>query len=104
MIETGMRVPTDCLLIEGADLSVDEKYYDPDGEREIKNKNEATKDNMSENPDPFILTQSLVESGSGKALVCAVGLYSRRGNDAVQTMEENNDETPLQEKLDNVAT
>ena len=56
MLETGMRVPADCLLLEGTDLSVDEKYYFPEGEKDIKNKNESSKDNMEDNPDPFILT------------------------------------------------
>ena len=56
ILETGMRVPADCVLIEGIDVAVDEKFYDVEGERDVKNKNVATKDNMSDNPDPFILT------------------------------------------------
>ena len=75
-----MRVPCDCILFEGVDISVDEKYYDPEGEKDVKIKEPATKENFSNNPDPFILSQSLVESGTGKAVVCAVGKSSRRGD------------------------
>ncbi len=63
LIETGMRVPCDCLLIEGVDVSVDEKAYDPVGERDVKSKEPATAENIRDNPDPFILSQSLVDSG-----------------------------------------
>ena len=31
MLETGSRVPADCILVEGTDVRVDEKYYHPNG-------------------------------------------------------------------------
>ncbi len=55
----------------------------------------AEEDNKGELPDPFIYTQSLVESGSGKALVCAVGMYSCRGGMPAPGIEDNETQTPL---------
>ncbi len=54
--------------------------------------------------NPFMLTQSLVVSGSGKAMVLAVGANSRRGHHVVKAFSENEIQTPLQEKLDNVGS
>ena len=31
LLETGSRVPSDCLLIDGTDISVDERFYHPEG-------------------------------------------------------------------------
>lgn len=70
-----MRIPADCVLIEGNDVTVDEAYYDPEGREKIVRKNVSTGDNHLENPDPFLLTKSLVQTGSGRAIVCAVGKY-----------------------------
>ena len=104
LIETGSRIPADCLLISGNDVTVDERYYHPSKHSIIKNKNVCTEDNHGDTVDPFLYTQSLVTRGSGKALVCAVGDHSRRGTDKAQGIEDNADQTPLQEKLDNVGT
>lgn len=95
MLETGSRVPADCLLIDGTDISVDERFYHPEGHRDIKVKTVAVEDNLNESPDPFIFTESLVESGSGKALVCAVGKYSCRGDLPARGLEDNEEQTPL---------
>lgn len=78
LLETGARVPADCILVEGQDISVDESFYDRD-DNKPKKKEVATTDNLNMNPDPFLLSQSLITSGSGKAVVCCVGEYSRRG-------------------------
>lgn len=36
LIESGMRVPADCLLLDGSDISVDEAPYFEDRETLIK--------------------------------------------------------------------
>ena len=77
-METGSRIPADCLLIEGQDLSIDESYYNPNEVRAVRKK-VADERNYNENPDPFLLSQSLIVSGVGKAVVTCVGAYSRRG-------------------------
>lgn len=75
-IETGMRIPADCILIEGIDVTVDENLYHEGRETLIK-KTVASGDNHRENPDPFLLSRSLVMTGKGKALVCCVGKYTQ---------------------------
>jgi Ca2+-transporting ATPase len=51
-------------------------------------------------PDPFLLSQSIIVSGSGKALVCCVGINSRRG--ILDEKLDTTSKTPLQIKLDNL--
>ena len=36
ILETGCRVPADCVLIQETDLYVDESYYDPNENRPIR--------------------------------------------------------------------
>jgi magnesium-transporting ATPase (P-type) len=89
-----MRIPADCILIDGMDVTVDEAPYFEDRET-INPKSLSKKDyfvesdieyynNHTRNPDPFLLTDSLVMTGSGKAVVCAVGnntlLYEMHGD------------------------
>jgi Ca2+-transporting ATPase len=103
LLETGGRVPADSILIEGADLAVDETYYYAVNAKASK-KTVATEDNIKQKPkpDPFILSNTMVVQGSGRALVCAVGAFSRRGilDDKLDTESK----TPLQTKLHNLGT
>jgi len=76
MIEAGMRLPADCVLIEAHDVTVDEAPYFEDRESIVyKSVSLGSEDNNNhrENPDPFLLSKSLVMTGSGKAVVCSVG-------------------------------
>lgn len=41
LLETGSRIPADCVLIEGQDLSVDESFYRP-GENKAVTKEPVT--------------------------------------------------------------
>ncbi len=77
LLEPGCRIPADCIVIESSELTVDENYYNND-EVLTKSKMPCTKENWEENPDCFLLSQSLVISGVGKAVVCNIGQYSRR--------------------------
>jgi len=83
LLETGSRVPADCILVEGADVSADES---PDRQGEDENikivaikKTVATEDTIIDSPDPFLIADSRIVSGSGKAVVCCVGAKSTRG-------------------------
>lgn len=100
ILETGARVPADCLLVEGQDLSIDESFYNQNEIRAVKKK-VASEKNYNENPDPFLLSQSLIVSGVGKAVVCCVGALSRRG--VVEEKLDTSTKTPLQNKLANLA-
>ena len=95
LLEPGCMVPADCVLIEGEDVYVDETRYSVDRVR-VK-KTITHEDNVSQFPDPFLISSTFVESGSGKALVCAVGANSRRG--AVDDKLDTTSSTPLQQKL-----
>ena len=96
LLETGARVPADCILIEGQDITVDETYYSPDMVRATK-KEVATFEYHSSHPDPFLLSNTLIATGSGKAVVCAVGERSEEvfQEDKLDTTSK----TPLQVKL-----
>jgi len=96
LLDTGCRVPADCLLLDGLDVKVDESMY-YDGQREATSKVVATEENYSAGPDPFLLSNSLVSTGAGKAVVLCVGARSRRGLQEEKLDTES--KTPLQEKL-----
>ena len=76
MVEAGMRIPADCVLLSGMDVTVDEAPYFEDRET-INNKSLSVgiveDNNHTSNPDPFLLTDTLIMSGSGSAVICCVG-------------------------------
>lgn len=72
LIEAGMKIPADCIMIDGIDVYANEAIYNEERETIIR-KNVSTGKNHRENPDPFLLSQSLITAGAGRAVVCAVG-------------------------------
>lgn len=112
-IEQGDRVPADCLLIEEANIAVDQSMYNPKDtwvEKSLSLKTAKAvsygedPDNHKENPDPFLLSASKIMSGSGKAVVCAVGRATRLARTSQQqdlVVKEQN--TYLEQKLDELA-
>jgi magnesium-transporting ATPase (P-type) len=100
LLETGSRIPADALLIEGTDITVDEKRYSNGADAPVVRKTVATPDNLDSYPDPFLLSETLIASGSGKAVVCCVGEKSRRG--VVSPKLDTTTKTPLQRKLENL--
>ena len=106
MLDAGTRVPADCLVVSSTDLKIDDS---PEDEELItKNKSaQPTRDPNSrqqqiEDYDPFLHADSLVISGHCKALVCAVGKNSSRGEYMQNIADEINTDTPLQRKLKNL--
>lgn len=77
-------------------MSIDESYYTPALTRAVV-KSVATEGNVYDNPDPFLLSNTLVATGSGKAVVCGVGARSRRG--VLEDQLDTSSKTPLQAKL-----
>jgi magnesium-transporting ATPase (P-type) len=53
-----MRIPADCLLLEGIDVSTDEAAMT--GEPDQMEKSNVTEQNYDSNPDPFLLGKTLV--------------------------------------------
>ena len=77
LVETGARVPADCLVITASDdLRIKEPFENQEIER-VKTSVEPD-DKESQGKDPFLKADSLVTSGSCKALVCCVGPGSTR--------------------------
>lgn len=71
-ITNGMGVPADCILLTGTDITCDESPLT--GEPDHVRKEAVIKESQWEhNPNCFMYAQTLVMSGVGTALVCAVG-------------------------------
>jgi magnesium-transporting ATPase (P-type) len=97
-LEPGCMVPADCLIVSSQDLYVNETKYSDDRINQIKKV--ANEDNMTQFPDPFLLSNTFVNSGSALAVVCAVGARSRRG--ALDDKLDTESKTPLQNRLENL--
>ncbi|PIN11077.1 Calcium transporting ATPase [Handroanthus impetiginosus] len=92
-LSIGDQVPADGLYISGYSLSIDESSLS--GESEPVNINQDR---------PFILSGTKVQDGSGKMLVTSVGMRTEWGRLMATLSEGGEDETPLQVKLNGVAT
>jgi len=104
LIETGMRIPADCLLLDGMDITADETIYNEG--RPMINAKSLSKDadQHRENPDPFLLNNSLIMTGSGRAVVCAVGKNTRFSQEfPTEQLHDEEQLTPLQERLEKLA-
>ncbi|CAL5211879.1 unnamed protein product [Lathyrus oleraceus] len=89
----GDIVPADGLFISGFSLLVDESSLS--GESEAVNMDKQK---------PFLLCGTTVQDGSAKMLVTAVGMKTEWGRLMETLNEGGDDETPLQVKLNGVAT
>lgn len=88
LIETGNRVPADCMIVESVGLTVDEPGDDMDYGEAIP---------KSDNLDIFLKAGSIIKTGNAKAIVCAVGKDSTRG---VKDEElDTSTKTQLEQKL-----
>lgn len=72
------------------------------GEPDDLEKIHLTEDNYHQNVSPFLLAKTLIKTGQGKALVCAVGVNTRSGM-AGEKLGMEDEETPLQQKLATIA-
>lgn len=96
LLEPGCMVPADCVLVEGEDMIIDESKYSDDRYKERKRV--VTEDNFSQFPDPFLLSNTFITQGNGKAVVCVVGDQSRRGSHDEKL--DTDSKTPLQQRLE----
>lgn len=92
-LSIGDQVPADGLFLSGYSLLIDESSLS--GESEPTNIDER---------NPFLLSGTKVQDGSGKMLVTAVGMRTEWGRLMETLSEGGEDETPLQVKLNGVAT
>ena len=94
VLATGDHIPADGLLLDGQAVVVDESAMT--GESDPMKKNPSSK--------PFMLAGCKVMEGYGTMVVTAVGLNTEWGRIMAVTSEDNDEETPLQQRLDNVVT
>lgn len=114
-VQAGDRVPADCILLEEANVKVDQSMYNPIETEVAKDvslkfgeaqqrEGQQEEDNHKENPDPFLLAASMVMAGSGKALVCCVGENTRLARSTNQEdLVIKEQQTSLEEKLEELA-
>jgi len=100
MVNQGETIPADCIVLEGNNCTCSEAALT--GEPDELPKEPVSSENIGSNPDPFLLQSALCQGGSAKALVCAVGDNTTQGR-AGLSMNIENDQTPLQKKLDSIA-
>jgi Ca2+-transporting ATPase len=89
LLESGSRVPADCLILDQEGLRIEEIVDDAaSGDR--------SEDEARANDDVFLRAGSMVKSGNAKALVCQVGTMKDEGK------VELNKDTLLEKKLQNL--
>eukprot|EP00735_Rhodelphis_limneticus_P008892 TRINITY_DN2361_c0_g1::TRINITY_DN2361_c0_g1_i1::g.20875::m.20875 TRINITY_DN2361_c0_g1::TRINITY_DN2361_c0_g1_i1::g.20875 ORF type:complete len:1035 (-),score=144.87,sp/P54678/ATC1_DICDI/46.38/0.0,E1-E2_ATPase/PF00122.15/1.1e-64,Cation_ATPase_C/PF00689.16/2.6e+03,Cation_ATPase_C/PF00689.16/3e+02,Cation_ATPase_C/PF00689.16/7.1e-43,Hydrolase/PF00702.21/4.4e+03,Hydrolase/PF00702.21/7.3e-27,Hydrolase_like2/PF13246.1/2.8e-18,Hydrolase_like2/PF13246.1/1.2e+04,HAD/PF12710.2/2.9e-14,Cation_ATPase_N/PF0069 len=91
-LDTGDQVPADGLFVNGYNMTVDESVMT--GESDSVKKNDKK---------PFMLSGCQVDGGVGTMIVTAVGVNSEWGQTLAKLQQEP-DETPLQQKLEALAT
>jgi Ca2+-transporting ATPase len=85
-------------------VTVDEALYKEDRESIVPKTLSKGAENHRDNPDPFLLAYSLVVTGSGRAVVCAVGTHTRYSKTIpAEEFKEDATLTPLQIRLEGLA-
>uniref|UniRef100_A0A1D1XC54 Calcium-transporting ATPase n=2 Tax=Anthurium amnicola TaxID=1678845 RepID=A0A1D1XC54_9ARAE len=92
-LKIGDQVPADGVLVSGHSLSIDESSIT--GESKIVHKNQK---------EPFLMSGCKVADGYGTMLVTAVGINTEWGLLMASISEDTGEETPLQVRLNGVAT
>lgn len=93
LLEQGNKVIADCVVLDSQGLVLDEASLT--GESDPIKKNEQ---------DPWVRSGTQVSEGSGKVLVLAVGERSEWGKTMSLITSAEEEQTPLQAKLDSLAT
>ncbi|CAK87494.1 unnamed protein product (macronuclear) [Paramecium tetraurelia] len=111
----GMEIPADCIVIEAADLTVDESEmtgetipikkdtYDNCIKQRNKLKNRKSRLSKYDVPSPVMLGGTKVLSGEGKMVVAVVGESSSIGKIYYQLTTQEEEPTPLQLQLEEFA-
>jgi len=114
LLGEGDRVPADCMLIAEMDMKVDQKQFFPDmlgSEMAPKQCSYGNEENdIEKNPDNILLQDSIVMSGSGKAVVLAVGKHTLKEKEIKEELGSDKNalqiektQTPFQKKLETLA-
>ena len=100
-IESGSQVPADCVVISATDLTCDEAAQTGEPEDQEK-KPVSLAQYKNIHHSPFLLAKTLVKTGEGRAMVLSVGVNTRSGM-AGEKLDMEDDQTPLQQKLETIA-
>ncbi|XP_057433537.1 calcium-transporting ATPase 8, plasma membrane-type-like [Lotus japonicus] len=92
-LNIGNQVPADGILIAGHSLAIDESSMT--GESKVAHK---------DSKDPFLISGCKIADGSGTMLVTGVGINTEWGLLMASISEDTGEETPLQVRLNGVAT
>ena len=106
-MESGDSVPADGLLIKGHGIRCDESSATGESDAIRKTAGEEVWRRIEEGTatsklDPFVISGSKVLEGFGTYLITSVGVNSSHGR-VVKAMQTENEDTPLQVKLANMA-
>ena len=93
ILAEGDRVPSDGFLIKGNNISIDESSMTGENLPVTK----------SLHKDPLMLSNTMVLQGSGLMISTAVGVNSVWGQTLVDLQDHEQEDTPLQEYLDDMA-
>lgn len=97
----GKKLPTDALLLDGTNVVCDES--DLTGEKDPVKKTPLVDGNWEEGAKNTLMAKSLVTSGSGKAIVAAVGYNTSAGDIAREANAAEPEKTILMNKLVTIA-
>jgi len=92
-LKIGDQVPADGLYLSGCTVTIDESSMTGESQPKIKDESK-----------PFLLSGTKVQDGSGKMLVTGVGMNTEWGHLMATLSGDGHNETPLQVKLNGVAT
>jgi Ca2+ transporting ATPase len=98
LVKQGDHVPCDCLIIESDELQTDESNITGESDH-VKKAPLGIK-----NQNPILLGDSMIVLGKGTAVVCAVGILTQTGEVEERLFADETEGTPLQQKLERVAT
>ena len=97
LLNEGDRICVDARLLEHNQLKVDMSSLTGESEPQLRSL-ELTHKNLIESRN-MVLSGTLVQSGNGKAVVCATGMKTQLGQVVKLTKETEQTETPIRKEL-----
>jgi len=103
LLEAGDRLPADARLLEVVDLQTDEAVLTGESIPVTKGLGALKKEMPVGDRKNMVFTATHITYGRGKAIVTATGMNTEFGKIAEMVQEAEEEETPLQKKLDKFA-
>ena len=104
VIEAGDRIPADGVLVTANELLVDESMLTGESMPVRKDVNPSIKDADAAFPKNHVYMGCMVTSGTGRAVVSKTGMDTEMGRIAHMIQEAEQQDTPLQKKLETLGT